>query len=92
MYSLILTGGLPIPDLRDYAFYLLRPAFSRVAGIGRVEVQASDTREIEVVADPARLLAAGLTLKDVGSALAAAKQLAPVGGAGGERAPKKPPP
>jgi CzcA family heavy metal efflux pump len=79
MYSLILTGGLPIPDLRDYAFYLMRPAFSRVAGIGRVEVQASDTREIEVVADPERLLAAGLTLKDVGSALAAANQLAPVG-------------
>jgi multidrug efflux pump subunit AcrB len=79
MYSLILTGGLPIPDLRDYAFYLMRPAFSRVPGIGRVEVQASDTREIEVVADPERLLAAGLTLKDVSTALAAANQLAPVG-------------
>jgi CzcA family heavy metal efflux pump len=79
MYSLILTGGLPIADLRDYAFYLMRPAFSRVPGVGRVEVQASDTREIEVVADPARLLAAGLTLKDLGAALAAANQLAPVG-------------
>jgi CzcA family heavy metal efflux pump len=79
MYSLILTGGLPIADLRDYAFYLMRPAFSRVPGVGRVEVQASDTREIEVVADPTRLLAAGLTLKDVSAALAAANQLAPVG-------------
>jgi CzcA family heavy metal efflux pump len=79
MYSLILTGGLPIADLRDYAFYLMRPAFSRVPGVGRVEVQASDTREIEVVADPARLLAAGLTLKDLSAALAAANQLAPVG-------------
>ncbi|MBV8199663.1 MAG: efflux RND transporter permease subunit [Acidobacteria bacterium] len=79
MYSLILTGGLPIADLRDYAFYLMRPAFSRVPGVGRVEVQASDTREIEVVADPARMLAAGMTLKDLGAALAAANQLAPVG-------------
>jgi multidrug efflux pump subunit AcrB len=79
MYSLIVTGGLPTPELRDYAYYLMRPAFSRVPGIGRVEVQASDTREIEVVADPTRLLAAGLTLKDVGAALAAANQLAPVG-------------
>ncbi|HEV3073905.1 MAG TPA: efflux RND transporter permease subunit, partial [Thermoanaerobaculia bacterium] len=79
MYSLILTGGLPIADLRDYAFYLMRPAFSRVPGVGRVEVQASDTREIEVVADPNRLLAAGLTLKDLSAALAAANQLAPVG-------------
>ncbi len=79
MYSVILTGGLPIADLRDYAFYVMRPAFSRVAGVGRVEVQASDSREIEVVADPARLLAADLTLQDVGAALAAANQLAPVG-------------
>ncbi|HLX07623.1 MAG TPA: efflux RND transporter permease subunit [Thermoanaerobaculia bacterium] len=79
MYSVILTGGLPIADLRDYAFYVMRPAFSRVAGVGRVEVQASDSREIEVVADPARLLAAGLTLQDVSAALAAANQLAPVG-------------
>jgi multidrug efflux pump subunit AcrB len=79
IYSLILTGGLPIADLRDYAFYIMRPAFSRTPGVGRVEVLASDSREIEVVADPARLLAAGLTLKEVGDALAAANQLAPVG-------------
>jgi CzcA family heavy metal efflux pump len=79
MYSLILTGGLPIADLRDYAFYLIRPAFSRVPGVGRVEVQASDTRELEVVADPDRLLAAGMTIKDLSAALAAANQLAPVG-------------
>ncbi len=79
MYSLILTGGLPIADLRDYAFYVMRPAFSRIPGVGRVEVQASDSREIEVVTDPVRLAAAGLTLKDVGAALAAANQLAPIG-------------
>jgi multidrug efflux pump subunit AcrB len=79
MYSLILTGGLPVADLHDYAFYVMRPAFSRVAGIGRVEVQASDSRELEVVADPALLLAAGLTVQDLGTALAAANQLAPVG-------------
>ena len=79
MYSLILTGGLPIADLRDYAFFVMRPAFSRIPGVGRVEVQASDSREIEVVADPVRLAAAGLTLKEVGAALAAANQLAPIG-------------
>ncbi|HVT18746.1 MAG TPA: efflux RND transporter permease subunit [Thermoanaerobaculia bacterium] len=77
--SLILTGRLPIADLRDYAFYVVRPALSRVPGVGRVEVQASDTREIEVVADPARLTATGLTVKELSAALAAANQLAPVG-------------
>ena len=60
MLSLNLTGGLPTPDLNDYAFYVIRPALARVPGVGRVEVSATDTREIEVVADPGRLLADGL--------------------------------
>ncbi|MFL6192537.1 MAG: efflux RND transporter permease subunit [Thermoanaerobaculia bacterium] len=79
MLSLNLTGGLPTPDLNDYAFYVMRPALARVPGVGRVEVSASDTREIQVVADPDRLLAAGLTVDDVAAALRASNRLAPVG-------------
>jgi CzcA family heavy metal efflux pump len=72
------TGGLPQADLRDYAFYVMRPTLARVAGVGRVEVQSSDTREIEVVADPPRLLASGLTVSDVAEALKAANEVKPV--------------
>jgi CzcA family heavy metal efflux pump len=79
MLSLNLTGGLPVPDLHDYAFYVVRPALARVPGVGRVEVSATDTREIEVVADPGKLLAAGLTVDDVTTALKASNRLAPVG-------------
>jgi CzcA family heavy metal efflux pump len=79
MLSLNVTGGLPVPDLYDYSFYVIRPAVARVPGVGRIEVSASDTREIEVVADPERLLAAGLTVGDVAAALRAANRLAPVG-------------
>ena len=79
MLSLNLTGGLPTPDLNDYAFYVIRPAMARVPGVGRVEVAATDKREIEVAVDPARLLAAGLTVDDVAAALRAANRLAPVG-------------
>src|SRR5206468_8017769 len=57
----------------------MRPRLARVAGAGQVEVSASDTREIEVVTDPARLLAAGLTVHDVAEKLKAANELAPVG-------------
>ena len=64
-----LTGPLPTPDLRDYAFYVMRPALARVAGVGGVEVLASDTREIEVVLDPERLRAARLTVADVADSL-----------------------
>ncbi|HEX4494664.1 MAG TPA: efflux RND transporter permease subunit [Thermoanaerobaculia bacterium] len=79
MLSLNVTGGLPIPDLYDYSFLVIRPALARVPGVGRIEVAASDTREIEVVADPGRLLASGLTVGDVVAALRAANRLAPVG-------------
>ncbi|HUQ16331.1 MAG TPA: efflux RND transporter permease subunit, partial [Candidatus Saccharimonadales bacterium] len=76
--SLNLTGNLPGADLRDDAFYIVRPALSRVPGVGRVEVMATDSREIEVVTDPAKLLAAGLTVHDVAEALRTANQVAPV--------------
>ena len=77
--SVNLSGGLPSADLHDYAFYVMRPALSRVPGVGNVEVLASDTREIEIVADPARLTAAGLTIGNVADALGAANTLQPVG-------------
>ena len=77
--SIDLTGGLPSADLRDVAYYVIRPALSRVAGVGRVEVLASDTREIEVVTDPPRLAAAGLTVEDVAAALRNVNVLAPTG-------------
>jgi CzcA family heavy metal efflux pump len=79
MLSLNLTGGLPTPDLHDYAFYVVRPAMARVPGVGRVEVAATDTREIQVAVDPGRLLAAGLTVDDVVTALRSSNRLAPVG-------------
>ena len=76
--SLNLTGALPIADLRDVAFFVMRPALARAPGVGRVEVMASDRREIEVVVDPAKLLANRLTIGDVASALRGANVLAPV--------------
>lgn len=79
MYILNLTGPVSAADLYDYAFYVMRPRLARVAGAGQVEVSASDTREIEVVSDPARLLATGLTVHDVAQKMKAANQLAPVG-------------
>jgi CzcA family heavy metal efflux pump len=79
MYILNLTGALSAADLYDYAFYVMRPRLARVAGAGQVAVSASDTREIEVVVDPGRLLAAGLTVHDVAEKLKGANQLAPVG-------------
>ena len=79
IYSLNLAGPLSPADLYDYGFYVIRPALSRVAGVGHVGVLATDTREVEVIVDPAKLVAMQLTVDDVASALKRANLLQPVG-------------
>src|SRR5262249_30199527 len=65
VFILSVTGALPTPDLFDYSSFVIKPELARVPGAGTIEVQASDTREIEVILDPAKLTAAGLTVVDV---------------------------
>jgi len=76
---LSMTGPLATADLNDYASYVVRPELARVPGAGQIEVLASDTREIEVILDPAKIAAAGLAVTDVADALKAQNQLVPVG-------------
>ena len=63
-----LEGGDPA-TLFDIARYQIKPVLSRVPGVGRVEVQGTDVREIEVIAEPSRLAAAGLTYEDLATAV-----------------------
>src|SRR6476659_3879914 len=79
VFILSLTGTLATPDLYDYANFVAKPAIARIPGAGNIEVQASDTREIEVILDPGKLTGAGLTVVDVSDALMAQNQLLPVG-------------
>ncbi len=71
-------GGDPA-TLYDVARYQLKPLISRVPSVGQVEVQASDVREVEVVADPARLAAQGLSYDDLASSIRDAIGLTAVG-------------
>ncbi|HET7585020.1 MAG TPA: efflux RND transporter permease subunit [Gemmatimonadaceae bacterium] len=71
--------GGDAPALYDIAQYQLRPLISRVPGVGRVDVMASTVREIEVVADPARLAAQGMTYADLADAIRNATTAAAVG-------------
>ncbi|HEX6537420.1 MAG TPA: efflux RND transporter permease subunit [Gemmatimonadaceae bacterium] len=73
-----LEGGDPA-TLYDIARYDIRPLISRVPGVGRVDVQGSDVREIEVVADPARLAAQGMTYDDLAGAIRQATTVTAVG-------------
>ena len=69
VFSLILNGDVPGQDLRDYAYYVLRPLFSRVQGVGGIQVQATDTREVSVIVNPQKMLAHRLSLVDVSDRL-----------------------
>ena len=73
-----LEGG-DAATLYDIARYQIKPIISRVPGVGRVDVQGSDVREIEVVADPARLAGQGMTFDDVATAIRQATSVAAVG-------------
>ncbi|MFL5561474.1 MAG: efflux RND transporter permease subunit [Gemmatimonadaceae bacterium] len=73
-----LEGG-DAATLYDIARYQIAPLISRVPGVGRVEVQGSDVREIEVIADPARLSALGLTYDDLATAIRTATDVNAVG-------------
>ena len=61
-------GGDPA-TLNDVARYQIKPVLARVPGVARVNLLASATREIEVVADPARLAALGMTYADLATAI-----------------------
>ncbi|HJQ18916.1 MAG TPA: efflux RND transporter permease subunit [Gemmatimonadaceae bacterium] len=73
-----LEGGDPA-TLYDIATYQIRPLFARVPGVGRVDVQASDVRELEVIADPARLVGQQMTYDDLANAIRSSSSVAAVG-------------
>ena len=73
-----LEGGEPA-TLYDIATYQIRPLFSRVPGVGRVDVQASDVRELEVVADPAKLAAQQMTYDDLANTIRSSSNVSAVG-------------
>ena len=73
-----LEGG-DAAALFDIARYQVRPVISRVPGVGRVDIEGTDVREIEVVCDPARLAAQGLSYDDVALAIRQATAVDAVG-------------
>ena len=73
-----LQGG-DAATLYDIARYEIKPLLSRVPGVGRVDVQGSDVREIEVMVDPARLSAVGISYADLADAIRRAVTVQAVG-------------
>ena len=66
-------------ELRDIAYYQLRPLLSAVNGVAKVAVLGGAEAEYRITLDPGRLEARGLTLADVSRALSAANTIGAVG-------------
>jgi CzcA family heavy metal efflux pump len=79
VFSLNVDGSVPPAQLRDVALHQVRPALSRVPGVGPITVTAGEPREFEVEVDPARAEAAGLTLDEIARRVGEANRFATVG-------------
>ncbi len=77
-YSLT-SGRQSLVELRDIAYYQLRPLLSAVTGVAKVVVMGGAEAEYRVTLDPGRLEARGLTLADVSKALSATNTIGAVG-------------
>ena len=69
----VLTVALSGPDdlleLRQLAEEQVKPRLERIDGVASVSITGGTSREIQVIVDPARLQAAGLSIQQVAQAL-----------------------
>ena len=79
LYMAFTAKGMNSEDLRDLIDQKLSADFSQVSGVGEVDVQGGDVREIQVRLDKSKLLAYGIGIADVQQALAAATLDEPAG-------------
>jgi CzcA family heavy metal efflux pump len=79
MMEFAVTGSMPVADMRDIALFRIRPLLRRIPGVARADIEAGDEREVSVIVDPRKLLAAKLTLDQVVEALQSTNRITSVG-------------
>src|SRR5262249_3691199 len=72
-------GGLSGPQLYDYALNNVEPVLEGISGVARASVSGGREREINVVVDPVKAQARGVTSSDVAAAVAQSNALLPSG-------------
>jgi multidrug efflux pump subunit AcrB len=72
-------GGLTGPQLYDYALNSIEPILEGIPGVASASINGGRQRQINVVVDPARAEARGVTSADIAAAVAQANALLPSG-------------
>ncbi len=74
-----ISGNVDPRTLREAATRIVRPALTHVLGVGSIEVQGGDIRELEVILHPEAVAAAHLTPSDIANRVRDANQVVAVG-------------
>ena len=72
-------GGLSGPQLYDYALNSVEPVLEGISGVASASVNGGRQRQINVVVDPVKAQAHGVTSTDVAAAVAQSNALLPSG-------------
>jgi multidrug efflux pump subunit AcrB len=72
-------GGLSGPQLYDFALNNVEPVLEGIPGVASASLNGGRQRQINVVVDPAKAQARGLTSSDVAAAVAQSNSLLPSG-------------
>jgi multidrug efflux pump subunit AcrB len=72
-------GGLTGPQLYDFALNNVEPVLEGIPGVASASLNGGRQRQINVVVDPAKAQARGLTSSDVAAAVAQSNSLLPSG-------------
>jgi multidrug efflux pump subunit AcrB len=77
-YSLT-SDKASLTTMRDLALYQLRPLLAGIAGVATIGVAGGSDEEFQVIVDPNRLIATGVSVDDVAKAISANNVLQAVG-------------
>jgi multidrug efflux pump subunit AcrB len=72
-------GGLTGPQLYDYALNSIEPLLEGIPGVASASINGGRQRQINVIVDPSRAQARGITSTDVAAAVSQANALLPSG-------------
>ena len=72
-------GGLTGPQLYDYALNSIEPVLEGIPGVASASINGGRQRQINVIVDPARAQARGITSSDIAAAVAESNALLPSG-------------
>jgi multidrug efflux pump subunit AcrB len=72
-------GGLSGPQLYDYALNSIEPILEGISGVASAAINGGRQRQINIIVDPARAQARGLTSTDVAAAVSQSNALLPSG-------------